>query len=297
MNQGAARGAGNRRKRWGWIALSSGAFLSGLLVMAALLFWPRGEKPPLPVASAFSSPAALAAPEGGDNAALEREPRLAIVVDDMGYEPVRDAEWLEFPEKLSVSVIPFGPSSRTVAASASARGYSVLVHVPMEPRTDSEDRSESFLLRPGMTAKEIDDLFGRMAQDIPQATGASNHMGSAFTSDPAAMDAFAAALKERGFFFLDSATTADSLGMDATRRAGVAGIRRDVFLDDDPSPEAMRRQWARAIALAKERGTAVLICHPRKETLKAVRELIQDLPKERIRPVTIQELLTSRRSD
>jgi polysaccharide deacetylase 2 family uncharacterized protein YibQ len=218
---------------------------------------------------------------------------MAIIVDDMGYEPVRDAEWLDFPEKISVSVLPFGPSSHTVAASASSKGYCVILHVPMEPESPAGDSTEPYRLRRGMTAKEIEDLVARMAKDIPQATGASNHMGSAFTTDAAAMDAFAAALKGRGFFFVDSATTGGSLAMEAARQAGVPAVRRDVFLDDDPRPEEMRRQWERAIALAKQRGEAVLICHSRRETLKAMREMIPDLRKEGIRPVTIQEMLVA----
>jgi polysaccharide deacetylase 2 family uncharacterized protein YibQ len=293
MMRGDAQVAGKRRKRWGWAILMAGAFLGGLGLMGIALFWPATGSRPAPGASAFASPASPVPPGTADNAVKESGPRMAIIVDDMGYEPVRDAEWLDFPEKISVSVLPFGPSSHTVAASASSKGYCVLLHVPMEPESPSVDGTEPYRLRRGMTAKEIEDLVVRMAQDIPQATGASNHMGSAFTADEAAMGAFAAALKGRGLFFVDAATTGGSLGMDAARRAGVPAVRRDVFLDDDPSPEAMRRQWERAIALAKKRGEAVLVCHPRRETLKAMREMLPDLKKEGIRPVTIQEMLAA----
>jgi len=286
--------AGRRRKRWGWALLMTGSFLAGLLAMGAALCWrPDTGRPPVPPASSFAAPASVPVPGTADNATAETGPRIAIIVDDMGYEPVRDAEWLEFPEKISVSVLPFGPSSHTVAASASARGYCVLLHVPMEPQSPVSDSTEPYRLRRGMTAKEISDLVARMAQDVPQASGVSNHMGSAFTEDPAAMDAFAAALKARGLFYVDSGTSGGSLGMEAARQAGVPAVRRDVFLDDDPSPRAMRRQWDRAMALAKERGEAVVICHSRAETLKAMREMIPDLRKEGIRPVTVQEMLVT----
>ncbi len=288
-----ARAAERRRKRWSWAFLMTGAFLGGMLLLGIAMFWPAEGGRPVPAASSFASPESQPPAGTGDNLAMKPGPRMAIIVDDMGYEPVRDAEWLDFPEKITVSVLPFGPSSRTVAASASSRGYCVILHVPMEPQSDEGDRTEPFRLRRGMAVKEIEDLVSRMAQDIPQATGASNHMGSAFTTDAAAMDAFAAALKGRGLFFVDSVTSADSVGMEAARKAGVPAVRRDVFLDDDPAPEAMRRQWVRAIALAKERGEVVLVCHSRRETLKAMREMIPDLKKEGILPVTIQEMLAS----
>jgi polysaccharide deacetylase 2 family uncharacterized protein YibQ len=81
----------------------------------------------------------------------------------------------------------------------------------------------------------------------------------------------------------------------AMGQAGVPATRRDVILDDDGRPEEMRRQWATAIALAKERGQAVLLCHARRETRKALLELIPQLRREGIRPVTVEELLVAQR--
>ena len=227
------------------------------LVGVALLRGPEAERPTGD--NLADPPAAIptsAAPSDNGAAGPAKGPRLAIVVDDLGYDPVRDAEWLDFPERITVSVIPHGPSSKSFAASARTRGFGVLLHVPMEPEGAVSDRTEPFLLRRGMTPEEIADRFARMAADVPQANGASNHMGSAFTSDLAAMAAFAQALKGKGFFFVDSVTSAGTVAPTAMEVAGVPATRRDVFLDDDGRPEEMRRQWATVVALAKERAGA-----------------------------------------
>ena len=287
--------AGRRKRRRGWGTLIAGSFLAGLLAAGVVLLVPSGDGNPTAGPSPFA-PAAPARTAAGDNVSASpgnagRPPLLAIVVDDLGYDPVRDAEWLAFPEKITASVLPFGPSSKTIAASARSKGFTVILHVPMEPERPSVDGTEPFRLRRGMTAGEMEEAFTRMALDVPDATGASNHMGSAFTSDAAAMDAFAAVLKGKGFFFVDSVTAAGSLGAEAAERAGVPVVRRDVFLDDDPRPEEMRRRWERAIAAAKERGGAVLICHSRRETLAALLGMLPDLRREGIRAVTVEELL------
>ncbi len=75
--------------------------------------------------------------------------------------------------------------------------------------------------------------------------------------------------------------------------AGVPATRRDVVLDDDGRPEEMRRQWAAAVALAKERGEAILLCHARRETRMALLEMLPQLRTEGMRPVTVEELLAS----
>ena len=296
-----AGGTGSGRKRWGWAALVVGAFLAGmLLVGVALIRAPDVERPTgdnLVTSPAGIPPSAVPSDNGaarpaGTAPALPA-PRMAIVVDDFGYDPVRDAEWLDFPERITVSVLPHGPSSKSFGASARTRGFGVILHVPMEPEGGVADRTEPFLLRRGMTPEEIADRFARMAADVPQADGASNHMGSAFTSDLPAMTAFAQALKGKGFFFVDSVTSAGTVGSMAMEQAGVPATRRDIFLDEDGRPEEMRRQWSAAVALAKERGGAVLLCHSRRETRKALLELLPQLRKEGIRPVTVEELLAS----
>ncbi|HEX2709421.1 MAG TPA: divergent polysaccharide deacetylase family protein [Candidatus Deferrimicrobium sp.] len=294
----AAGGTGSGRKRWGWTALVAGAFLAGLLLVGvALIRAPETERPAGD--NLANSPAAIpASAVPSDNGATGPAPgppgpRLAIVVDDLGYDPVRDAEWLDFPERITVSVLPHGPSSKSFAASARTHGFGVILQVPMEPVGAVADRTEPFLLRRGMTPEEIADRFGRMAADVPQANGASNHMGSAFTSDLAAMAAFAQVLKRKGFFFVDSVTSAGTVAIKATEEAGVPMTRRDVFLDADGRPEEMRRQWAAVIALAKKRGEAVLLCHARRETRKVLLELLPQLRTEGIRPVTVEELLAS----
>jgi hypothetical protein len=142
-----------------------------------------------------------------------------------------------------------------------------------------------------MTPAEIADRFARMAADVPQANGASNHMGSAFTADPAAMAAFAQVLKGKGFFFVDSVTSPRTVALAAAEQAGVPAARRDVFLDDDARPEEIRRQWDRALRIAKERGSALLQCHSRRETRLLLVELLPRLRKEGIRAVTVEELL------
>ncbi|HLO09147.1 MAG TPA: divergent polysaccharide deacetylase family protein, partial [Desulfobacteria bacterium] len=276
----------------------AGAFIAGLLLVGvALIRAPETERPAGDNNNIANSPAAIpvsAVPS--DNGAAgpapgPPAPRLAIVVDDFGYDPVRDAEWLDFPERITVSVLPHGPSSKSFAASARTHGFGVILHVPMEPEGAVADRTEPFLLRRGMTQEEMADRFARMAADVPQANGASNHMGSAFTSDLAAMTSFARVLKGRGFFFVDSVTSAGTVGAMAMQQEGVTATRRDVFLDDDGRPEGMQRQWAAAIALAKERGEAILLCHARRETHKALLELLPQLRREGILPVTLEELL------
>lgn len=271
------------------------AFLCGLAVIGLVAYLPLGEgpatRPPGPGAAPFAPLQKETA--DGDSGAEEAPagPRIAIVVDDLGYDPARDAAWLKFPTKLTMAVLPFGPSSRSISESARERGISVLLHVPMEAEAAVSDRTGEFRLRRGMGSKEMEALLGRMIRNVPSASGASNHMGSAFTADAEAMSIYAALLKERGLFLLDSVTTPRSVAVAAALRAGVPALRRDVVLDVEESAASMRRRWAEALSIAKRRGFAVLVCQGRTETLRAIRGYLPELEAEGVRAVTLDELV------
>jgi uncharacterized protein len=270
----------------------AGGFLCGLMAVGLALLAPeegrRSGPAPSPFSPSADPPASASLPPAGPK---KEAPRLAIVVNNLGYDPSGDASWLSFPEKITVAVIPFGPSSRRIAESARTRGFGVMLHVPMEPEGEAPDRTEGFRLRRDMDGRAVRDLLDRMAESLPEATGASSHMGSAFTADPDAMVLYTSLLKERGLYLMDSVTTPRSVAVETARRAGVPAIRRDVFFDSAAGPDATRRQWERALALARERGAAVLVCHPRAETLAALLELRPDLHAKGIRAVTVDDLL------
>ncbi len=90
------------------------------------------------------------------------------------------------------------------------------------------------------------------------------------------MRAVLGVVKEKGLFFLDSRTTNASVAGAEAAALGVPFLARDVFLDDVAAetsakggvPEALETpRGRRALALAAKRGEAIVIGHPRKETL------------------------------
>jgi len=288
----AAGGTGRGRKRWGWAALMAGAFLAGLMLVGVILL--RAPETERPAGEKLADTPVPASPVASDNGAAGATPgsRLAIVVDGFGYDPVRDAEWLDFPERITVSVLPYGPSSRSFAASARTHGFGVILHVPMESEGGVADRTAPFLLLRGMTPEEITSRFARMAADVPQANGASNHMGSAFTSDPGAMASFAQALKGKGFFFLDSVTSAGTVALMAMEKAGVPAIRRDVFLDNESDrPAKIRKQFDELTRVAKQNGRAIGIGHPHPATIAELRKWLAKIDDEGIEIVPVSALV------
>ncbi len=104
-------------------------------------------------------------------------------------------------------------------------------------------------------------------------------------------------IKKRRLFFLDSATTANSVAGEVCRDEGVPWIRRDVFLDvtagkdEEETRRLIGERLHRLAEVARERGRAVGIGHDRALTLEVLRDTMPELEKEGIRFVRLSELL------
>jgi uncharacterized protein len=97
-------------------------------------------------------------------------------------------------------------------------------------------------------------------------------------------------LHERNLFFIDSRTTAATVAETSAHAAGVAAARRNVFLDDQQSVPAVRKQFVLAIRDAREKGAALAIGHPHPETLDVLTEMLPEAERQGVRLVFASEL-------
>jgi polysaccharide deacetylase 2 family uncharacterized protein YibQ len=215
---------------------------------------------------------------------------LALIVDDLGYDSAAARAVFALPGRVTVAVLPDHPESASIAEEAHRRGIEVLLHLPMESLA-GEDKAERVELHVGESAGEVNRVLDEMLASVPDAVGVNNHQGSRATADAALMAAVAAALRARGLFFVDSRTSAASVAYEAARRAGVPAAARNVFLDDDEQPAAIRRQLDRAVRLAREQGGCVAIGHPHSATLGVLAEALPEIEARGIRLVSASALL------
>jgi len=214
--------------------------------------------------------------------AASRQPRLAIVIDDLGHDRSQGDALFRLPYPLTLSVLPNLPFSGEIAEVAHRRGYEVLLHLPVA--STSGEKDEPVELHPGMDSSAVDRTFSAMLETVPYATGVNNHEGSRGTADPMLMNEVMALLHEHHLFFVDSRTTAATVAETAAHLAGVPATSRKVFLDDEQSAGAIRKQLALAIQDARKNGSALAIGHPHPETLQV---LSDDLPQLGHKGVTL----------
>jgi polysaccharide deacetylase 2 family uncharacterized protein YibQ len=194
---------------------------------------------------------------------------VAIIIDDMGYQPAVGRQLLALPLPLSFSFLPLGPHTKELAAVAQGKKRDILLHLPLEA-TDRKVDPGPGALTVAMGEQELGQRFAEDLATVPMAIGINNHMGSRFTEQRPAMTAFLTLVRQRGLFFLDSRTSSKSIGCEVAKETGVPCLSRHLFLDNEPEKAAIIKQLDALLALAEKNGWAVGIGHPHPATLAAL---------------------------
>lgn len=221
-------------------------------------------------------------------AATSAEPaRIAIIIDDLGYESAAGRRVVNLPGPVACAVLPDTPRGRDLAIAAHAAGKEVLLHLPLQPETD-DGHNEPGTIVLDTTRTEFAASFAHSLASVPNVIGVNSHKGSLLTRHPGHMSWLMEEIRARGnLLFVDSYTTHHSVALSMARENGIPSVRRDVFLDTERDPAAIERQFERLKRLARSRGFAMGIGHPYRETLELLERELPGLKAEGIELVRI----------
>ena len=218
-------------------------------------------------------------------------PRLALIIDDGGYNTDKFKKMLGMNKPMTFAILPNTPYGKEAAIMAHRAGCEVMLHLPMEPKEEEMYSLEVDTVLTGMKPAEIQRIIRDDLEQIPFVRGVNNHMGSKATEDPRVMQALMVALKKDGLYFIDSHTSPQSLGPEAARKEGVAVWQNDRFLDREKNLGKIKKAIRQTMRKAKKEGKAVAIGHPYPLTAQAIREMIPEMEKEGIRLVLASEVV------
>lgn len=216
---------------------------------------------------------------------------VAIIIDDMGSSVREVNELMAINLPLTFSIIPGLAHVKGVVAAAHARGYQLMIHIPMEPKGYPQQRMERYGLLLSQSDGEIRKRMDGFMREVPYAKGANNHMGSRFTEERDKMETVLGFLKGKGLFFIDSKTSPRSVGNSLAREMGIENAGRNVFLDNVQDEGAIREQLEQLAAMARLKGAAIGICHPHRATIQALAAAMPELQKSGIAFVYAADLV------
>lgn len=204
-------------------------------------------------------------------------PQIAIVIDDMGIDRTRSARAIGLPAAVTLAFLPYSADVVTQTGRARAAGHELLVHMPMQPDdTKHNDPGPNALLL-DLDKSELERRVRWNLERFGGYVGVNNHMGSRFTAQVVGMEIVLDEVKSRGLLFLDSRTSAGSVGAKLARQLGIPGASRDIFLDNDDRAPQVSRQLGLLEQVARRQGYGIAIGHPHDGTLDALEHWLPSL--------------------
>lgn len=220
------------------------------------------------------------------NSSVKGRAKLVLIIDD-----VATFEHASMVKSIGLKITPsiFPATKNHPDTPNIARTFEFyMIHLPMQAK--HFDSPEIGTLTVNESFESMLEKIKKIRKDFPRAKYTNNHTGSRFTSDYDAMDKAYRALIEQGFIFVDSKTIAQTAVARAAKKYNQPYISRDIFLDDDPSAAAVRRELVAAVNLAKKRGYAIAIGHPKKNTIAVIKASKNNILKD-VEVVYLKDIL------
>ncbi len=217
------------------------------------------------------------------------EPRMVLIIDDMGYNLKRGEAALALPGAVTYSILPYTPYAKKFAVDAHDSGREVMLHVPMA-NTAAKALGPG-ALTPEMEREAVMSGLNQALDATPHVSGINNHMGSLLTSMNEPMQWVMDTLKAQDLYFIDSLTTIKSVGWKKARENQVPYLKRHVFLDHQSNEAFIHGQFQRALNIANKFGFVVVIGHPYPETSAYLARILPDLKKLGVRLVPASAII------
>jgi polysaccharide deacetylase 2 family uncharacterized protein YibQ len=181
------------------------------------------------------------------------------------------------PGAVTLAWLPYAPRLTEQVAAAAARGHEAMLDMPMEalgrPDPGGPDALRTWL----PPATNLASL--RAALDLlPGAVALKQHEGSVASLSVPLMDLVMDELKARRMAFLDGETMPHSAALARAGAAGLPAAGRDLSIDNDPNPSAIRARLADVEEIARRSGHAILIGHARATTMDVLEQYLPTLP-------------------
>ncbi|EAV9604060.1 divergent polysaccharide deacetylase family protein [Campylobacter coli] len=202
------------------------------------------------------------------NLSKTKQARLAIIIDDMA-----NISQVRALQALKLKLIPsfFPPDKNHIDTPKLALKFDFyIVHLPLAAMNYTKPELDT--LNPSDSEKRIFKKIQQVKKDFKDLKFINNHTGSLFTSDEKAMKKLYKAFEKEELIFVDSKTIASSKAPKVAKALGQIYIQRDVFLDNRDDVAYIKNQLIEAVRLAKQKGFAIAIGHPRKNTFKALEQ-------------------------
>jgi polysaccharide deacetylase 2 family uncharacterized protein YibQ len=210
----------------------------------------------------------------------DKKSKVSIIIDDIGNNRYSIDELSKLNYKIAFSILPNSPFRNYGRDMGKKHKKQIMLHLPLEPiKSNGYKLNLNGFLLVSMRDEIIKNYTEEYISMVPEAKGVNNHTGSLFTTRVDKMKTVLSIIKRKKLFFIDSKTTAKTIGYKLAKRMRIKTGIRDIFLDGD-NEKITILNFKHLFSIAREKGYAIGIGHPKPETIKVMRERVEKLARK-----------------
>lgn len=217
--------------------------------------------------------------------------KMAVVIDDCGYNNKALGELLNTDYPFTYAIIPYKQGSSEALNMIKVAKKTAILHMAMEPENKAAMSEGANTIMTDMSSRKVKRILEKALDSLPGVEGMNNHQGSKATADKKTMEAVMKVMRKRGLFFLDSRTNSKSVAYQTARENGVRAASNMLFLDNTADPDAIFAKIKEGMAMAHKRGYVIVICHSRPATAKAWTKYGKEVKAAGVTLVPLKQLL------
>jgi len=226
------------------------------------------------------------------NRYMSNTAKMAILIENFGFEAnATTAEYLSFPEPLSVALLPAGKLAAWTAQIADEYKKEVVLLLPMEPLPQQYDKYKGSMVMIHHSAENIRSIISQASAAIPNFSGVCNFHGAKVMEDSRAMGIILSEVSKRKAYFIYTDVSKKSVVPQLTKSMKIPNAPIQGSIDAAATAEQAKEKLRRYSITAEKTGKVLIKAQPSTAFIKALKEETEALRKNGIKLVYVSELV------
>jgi polysaccharide deacetylase 2 family uncharacterized protein YibQ len=226
------------------------------------------------------------------NRYMSNTAKMAVLIENFGFEAnAATAEYLSFPEPLTVALLPAGKLAAWTAQIADEYKKEVALLLPMEPLPPQYDKYKGSMVMIHYSDEDIRGIIARAAAAIPNFSGVCNFHGAKVMEDSRAMGIILSEVSKRKTYFVYTDVSKKSVAPQLIKSMKIPNAPIQGSIDASMTAEQVRERLRRYSVTAEKTGKALIKAQPSPVFIKVLKEETEALKRNGIKLVYVSELV------
>jgi len=218
--------------------------------------------------------------------------KMAILIENFGFEAnATTAEYLSFPEPLTVALLPAGKLAAWTAQIADEYKKEVVLLLPMEPLPQQYEKYKESMVMIHYSDENIRGIIAHATAAIPNFSGVCNFHGGKVMEDSRAMGIILSEVGKRKKYFVYTDVSKKSVAAQSAKSMKIQSAPIQGTIDASMTVEQAREKLRRYSITAEKTGKTLIKAQPSPAFIKALNEEAEALRKNGIKLVYVSELV------